>query len=93
MAWTSSGSAASEVAVNPTRSQNSTATTLRSSALLRSSTPNRSPHSLQNFEASGFSVPQAGQVSTSQSLRCVGGPYAERLEQLRGLGTSGSVGV
>ena len=89
MAWTSSGSAASEAAVNPTRSQNSTVTTLRSSALLRSSTPNRSPHSLQNFEASGFSVPQAGQVSTSQSLRCGGGLDAEMTEHLRGLGTIG----
>ena len=75
--------------MNPTRSQNSTVTTLRSSALLRSSTPNRWPHSLQNFEASGFSVPQAGQVSTSQSLRCGSGLDAEVMEHLRGLGYIG----
>ncbi len=52
---TSSGSADSEDAVNPTRSQNSTLTTFRSSATVRAGTPSGVAHSMQNFAPAGFS--------------------------------------
>ncbi len=58
----SSGSADSEVAVNPIRSQNSAVMTLRSSATGRAGAPRGVAHSLQNFAPSGFSVPQEAQV-------------------------------
>ncbi len=66
-AWTSSGSAASDMAVNATRSQNSEVTTLRSSATDRAGC-NGVAHSPQNLKPSGFSVPHAPQMITS-------GPY------------------
>jgi hypothetical protein len=61
-ALTSSGSARSERAVNPTRSQNSTVTTLRSSAGAVPSS--RLPQPRQNLARSGFSSPQPGQTFT-----------------------------
>jgi hypothetical protein len=48
--------------VNPTRSQKSEVTTLRSSATGRADAPSGVAHSLQNFDPSGFSVPQERQV-------------------------------
>ena len=50
---TSSGSADSEVAVNPTRSQNRAVTTLRSSATWRAGDASSGePHPLQNLDPS-----------------------------------------
>src|SRR4051794_13165606 len=64
-ACTSSGSVASDAAVKPTRSQNSTETTLRSS---RAGDPavsaNCAPQKGQNGNSPGSSFPQAGQLST-----------------------------
>jgi hypothetical protein len=57
--------ACSEAAVNPTRSQNNTDTTLRSSnAGVGAVSASGAAHSLQNFAFSGFSLPQTGQVAT-----------------------------
>ena len=59
------GSACSEAAVKPTRSQNRTVTTLRSSrAEAGGASLSGAAHSLQNFALSGFSVPQEGQTAT-----------------------------
>ena len=60
VASTSSGSAASEREVNPTRSQKSTDTTLRSVARSWRDAVRALAHSLQNLAPSGFSVPQFG---------------------------------
>ena len=60
-AWTSSGSASSDMAVNATRSQNSEVTTLRSSATGRS-TCSGAAHSGQNLKRSGDSAPHAPHV-------------------------------
>jgi hypothetical protein len=60
---TSSGSALSERAVNPTRSQNSTVTTLRSS--VGAASPSRVPQLRQNLARSGCSSPQFGQTFTA----------------------------
>ena len=56
----------SEAAVKPTRSQNSTETTLRSSrAGASAGGPSGAAHSLQNLAPSGFSFPQLGQIAIS----------------------------
>ena len=64
MAPTSSGSARSERDVKPTRSQNSTVTTLRSSpADWRGASARGDPHAPQNRNPSGFSCPQLEHLS------------------------------
>src|SRR5205085_245379 len=66
-ARTSSGSARSERPVNPTRSTKRTDTTFRSSA--GSSAVSRAvPHERQKRARSGFSSPQAGQVSAMREV-------------------------
>ncbi len=60
---TSSGSADSDVAVKPTRSQNNDVTTLRSSDRVRVGDVRTVPHSPQNFFPSGFSSPHAGHTT------------------------------
>src|SRR3954465_6287606 len=59
-----SGSTRSPSAVEPVTSQNRTVTTLRCSA----ATWSTAPHSLQNFDASGFSAPQRAQTATTERL-------------------------
>ena len=55
--------------MNPTRSQNSAVTTLRSSATGRAdAVPSGVAHSMQNFAPSGFSWPQFEQVSTRDAI-------------------------
>ncbi len=63
-ARTSSGSAFSDAAVNPTRSQNRTVTTLRWSAMRAGTVPKPAPQARQNFARSGLSSPQVGQAAT-----------------------------
>src|SRR5215218_6021916 len=64
---TSSGSTASEAAVKPTRSQKRTVTTLRSSWIEAAGCSVRGAvQKPQNWKPFGFSLPQAGQVSTSR---------------------------
>jgi hypothetical protein len=59
MAPTSSGSARSERAVNPTKSQKTTVTTLRSSpAGWRGTSASGDPHAPQNRNPPGLSCPQ-----------------------------------
>ena len=61
---TSSGSAPSDVAVNPTRSQNRAVTTLRSSGSEDSDgATSRVPQALQNLAPSALSVAQFGQIA------------------------------
>ena len=55
---TSSGSAPSEVAVKPTRSQNRAETTLRSSVSWLNGPASGAAHALQNRDPAGFVVPQ-----------------------------------
>ena len=63
-ARTSSGSARSAAAVKPTRSQNSTDTTFRSSsAAPGAASASGVPQKPQNWKPSGFSRPQAGQIT------------------------------
>jgi hypothetical protein len=57
----------SALAVEPTRSQKRTLTTLRSSRRLGWSVANGLPHELQKRDPCGFSSPHPGQVSTAQS--------------------------
>ncbi len=61
-ARTSSGSARSEAAVKPTRSQKSADTIFRSSLGAAAATSGV-PQPLQNLAASGFSVSQLGQIT------------------------------
>ena len=62
----SSGSASSDAAVNPTRSQNRTVTTLRWSATRAGTVPKPAPHERQNFARSGLSSPHVGQAATDR---------------------------
>ena len=61
-ARTSSGSAFSDAAVNPTRSTKRTETILRSSALDRGASSIAVPQAQQNRARSGFSSPHLGQA-------------------------------
>jgi hypothetical protein len=63
MAPTSSGSAWSERAVNPTRSQNNTVTTLRSSSVGRGAAASGAPHAPQNRKPWGLSCPHLEQLA------------------------------
>ncbi len=64
---TSSGSAASDDAVNPTRSQNRQVTTFRSSRTdAEGSTASGAPQNGQNGNSPGNSFPQAGQLATKR---------------------------
>src|SRR5438093_1203903 len=75
-ARTSSGSACSEAAVKPTKSQKSTETTLRSSWTGGADCAvSGAAHSLQNFAPLGFFVPHCGQI-------CMGRVY-DRASNLR----------
>src|SRR5947207_13776779 len=68
-ARTSSGSSCSAFAVNPTRSQKSTVTTLRSSCLDDGATTSSGfLQKPQNSNPSGFSLPQAGHKTMRASL-------------------------
>src|SRR5579864_4173027 len=66
MPRTSSGSSASERAVNPTRSTNTTVTTRRSSR--GASATSGLAQARQKRAMSGFSCAQAGQISTDRRL-------------------------
>jgi hypothetical protein len=61
---TSSGSARSDLAVNPTKSQNRTETTFRSSGWAAGCASRADPHPEQKRDPSGFCCPQVGQVNT-----------------------------
>ena len=63
MAPTSSGSAWSERAVKPTRSQNNTVTTLRSSSAGRGAAASGAPHAPQNRNPWGLSCPHLEQLA------------------------------
>src|SRR6476660_9268023 len=64
-ARTSSGSAASDASVKPTRSQKRTETTFRSSPAATGAASTRgAAHSLQNFAVSPFSKPHLGHLTT-----------------------------
>jgi hypothetical protein len=63
MAPTSSGSAWSERAVKPTRSQNNTVTTLRSSSAGRGVAASGAPHAPQNRKPWGLSCPHLEQLA------------------------------
>ena len=82
----SSASSRSPSAVEPTRSQNRAVMTFRSSRI--GATSSLAPHSLQNFESSGFSRAQEGQVTIGASLRRLREPaqgtrcYARRRDLL-----------
>ncbi len=78
VARTSSGSALSDRAVNPTRSQNRTETTLRSVPGGAAGAVSGLAHSKQNFACSGFSVPQLGH-STARKCREGGRPRQTRV--------------
>src|SRR5207302_6532972 len=66
-ARTSSGSACSEAAVKPTRSQKSTETTLRSSRRAAGAASlNGTPQNGQNGNSPGSSLPQFGHVATQR---------------------------
>ncbi len=65
-ARTSSGSAASEAAVKPTRSQKRTETTLRSSVVRAGSSVSEAAQNGQNGNSPGSSLPQDGQVVTDR---------------------------
>ena len=69
IALTSSGSAWSERSVNPTRSQNTTVMTLRSSPV--DTLPSGDPQFKQKRAPCGFLVPHRGQTITAPSLATV----------------------
>src|SRR3954463_11368460 len=101
----SSGSADSELAVKPTRSQNNAVTTLRSSAGVADEPPSGVPQEPQNRCPSGFSERQAAQASIVRSVTTsdAAGASPCRNGQSRGLrngvgrrtlpGTVGQAGV
>jgi len=66
-ARTSSGSRCSAREVKPTRSANSTVTTLRSSCASRLAVPSAAPHSEQNFPPGWFRCPHPGQTLTHKA--------------------------
>ncbi len=69
-AWTSSGSADSDAAVKPTRSQKSTETTFRSLAPAGAGvSESAAPQCGQNGNSPGRSLPQAGHAGMRASLR------------------------
>ena len=65
-ARTSSGSRCSAREVKPTRSANTTVTTLRSSCASRLAVPSAAPHSEQNFPPGWFRCPHPGQHSPTK---------------------------
>src|SRR4029078_9504835 len=71
---TSSGSAVSDSDVNPTRSQNSAETTLRSSVPAALDASRRDPHRLQNCAPTGLSPPHTRHRTMSDSVREPDGP-------------------
>ena len=71
-----SGSVRSPSDVDPTRSQNTTVTVLRTSAA--GSTSNGDPHAEQNRAASAFSRPQEGQITPEASITQVRCTRADR---------------
>jgi hypothetical protein len=83
---TSSGSAASDAAVRPTRSQKSTVTTLRSSwTAAAGCSVSGAEQYPQNWNPSGFSLLQAGQIVTRESLGSPGQPNQSARPYLRSL--------
>src|SRR6185437_2707167 len=76
-ARTSSGSSCSARAVDPTRSQNTMVTTLRSS-IGREAEARRAPHSEQNFASGAFFEPQDGQVTTGEAYVAIAQPPSAR---------------
>src|SRR5205814_9641342 len=65
-ACTSSGSAFSDAAVKPTRSQKSTETTFRSFAPIGAGAARGTLQKPQNANPSGFSCPQEGQIAIAR---------------------------
>ena len=79
VAFTSSGSARSDLAVKPTRSQNSTVTTLRSSTAGPAPAASEAPQYPQNWNPSGFSRPHDGHLTGEKSRPTPGGPPSGHL--------------
>src|SRR5829696_2470509 len=74
--WTSSGSICSERAVNPTRSANSTVTTLRSWRRGRASPSSGEPQALQNRAPAGLSCRQTWHVASRKPTTASAGRRA-----------------
>ena len=66
--FSTSGSCCSAKEVEPTRSQNSAVTVLRTSRVGAAGS-SRAAHDMQNAASSGFSLPQLGHVSTAGAIR------------------------